>query len=42
MAGIVKRIGQITRYETTPYVGDTHILDLARAADAKPTGGGQS
>jgi PAS domain S-box-containing protein len=38
MAGIVKRIGQITRYETTPYVGDTHILDLERATGGKPAG----
>jgi PAS domain S-box-containing protein len=31
MAEIVRRIGQITRYETTPYVGETQILDLGRA-----------
>jgi len=36
MAAIVKRIGQITSYETKPYVGDTHILDLDRATATKP------
>jgi signal transduction histidine kinase len=32
MAGIVKKIGKITKYETTEYVGDARILDLDRAA----------
>ncbi|HEY0484295.1 MAG TPA: PAS domain S-box protein [Kofleriaceae bacterium] len=32
MAGIVKRIGKITRYETTDYVGSARMLDLERAA----------
>jgi signal transduction histidine kinase len=33
MAGIVKKIGKITRYETTQYVGRTRIVDLDRASD---------
>ena len=32
MAGIVKKIGRITRYETRSYVGDTQILDLDKSA----------
>ncbi|HEY0189850.1 MAG TPA: PAS domain S-box protein, partial [Kofleriaceae bacterium] len=32
MAGLVKKIGKITKYETTDYVGDTRMLDLSRAA----------
>jgi PAS domain S-box-containing protein len=32
MAGIVKKIGRITRYETRNYVGDTQILDLDKSA----------
>jgi PAS domain S-box-containing protein len=32
MAGIVKKIGKITRYETRSYLGDTKILDLDKAA----------
>jgi signal transduction histidine kinase len=36
MAEIVKQIGQITRYETTAYVGSTRILDLAASAGAAP------
>lgn len=28
MAEIVRKLGQITRYETKPYVGVTHIVDL--------------
>ena len=31
MAGIVKKIGRITRYETMPYVGGASILDLDRS-----------
>jgi PAS domain S-box-containing protein len=34
MAGIVKKIGKITRYETTQYVGATRIVDLKRSSDA--------
>ncbi|MCX5743722.1 MAG: PAS domain S-box protein [Proteobacteria bacterium] len=34
MAGIVKKIGRITKYETTDYVGAARMLDLARAAPA--------
>ena len=30
--GIVQKIGKITRYETTPYVGKTRIVDLDRAS----------
>src|SRR3954463_14326943 len=32
MAGIVKKIGRITKYETTDYVGTAKMLDLDRAA----------
>jgi len=32
MAGIVKKIGRITKYETTDYVGSARMLDLERAA----------
>jgi PAS domain S-box-containing protein len=32
MAGIVKKIGKITKYETTDYVGGARMLDLERAA----------
>ncbi|MDQ3365430.1 MAG: PAS domain S-box protein [Myxococcota bacterium] len=32
MAGIVKKIGKITKYETTDYVGTARMLDLNRAA----------
>jgi signal transduction histidine kinase len=32
MAGIVKKIGKITKYETTDYVGNARMLDLDRAA----------
>ena len=34
MAEIVRKIGRITRYETTSYVGHQKIFDLDRAADA--------
>jgi PAS domain S-box-containing protein len=41
MADIVKKIGKITKYETTDYVGSAKMLDLDRAAadsgDAIPT-----
>jgi PAS domain S-box-containing protein len=33
MAEIVRKIGKITRYETTSYVGNQKIFDLDRAAD---------
>jgi len=37
MAGIVKKIGKITKYETTDYVGGARMLDLDRAApDSNP------
>jgi signal transduction histidine kinase len=32
MAAIVKKIGRITKYETTDYVGGARMLDLDRAA----------
>jgi signal transduction histidine kinase len=32
MAGIVKKIGKITKYETTDYVGSARMLDLDRAS----------
>lgn len=31
MADIVRKVGRITRYETKEYLGDTRIIDLARA-----------
>jgi PAS domain S-box-containing protein len=37
MASIVKKIGRITKYETTEYVGSAKMLDLQRAApDSDP------
>ena len=36
MAGIVRKIGKITRYETTDYVGKTRIVDIDRASDPPP------
>ncbi len=40
MASIVKKIGKITRYETTDYVGGAKMLDLDRAApEPEPIGG---
>jgi PAS domain S-box-containing protein len=36
MASIVKKIGKITRYETTAYVGSKRIVDLDRASDPPP------
>ena len=36
MASIVKKIGKITRYETTAYVGTKRIVDLDRASDPPP------
>jgi len=40
MAGIVRKIGKITRYETRSYLGGTKILDLDKAApeSADPRG----
>jgi hypothetical protein len=32
----VKKIGTITRYETTQYVGKTRIVDLERASNPPP------
>lgn len=42
MADIVKRIGNITSYETKNYVGDQRILDLALASKANPKGGDET
>jgi PAS domain S-box-containing protein len=36
MASIVKKIGKITRYETTAYVGSKRIVDLDRASNPPP------
>lgn len=36
MAKIVRKIGTITRYETTQYVGKTRIVDLERASNPPP------
>lgn len=33
MAEIVRRLGSVSRYETTDYVGSAKILDLSRATD---------
>jgi PAS domain S-box-containing protein len=38
MAGIVKKIGRITKYETTDYVGSAKMLDLDRAAGSSESG----
>jgi hypothetical protein len=38
MAEIVRKIGQITKYETTSYVGAQKILDLDRASGAESAG----
>ncbi len=38
MGEIVRKIGQITRYETKDYVGGQRILDLERATAAPPPG----
>ena len=35
MAGIVKKIGKITKYETTDYVGNARMLDLDRASQVE-------
>jgi hypothetical protein len=37
----VRKIGKITRYETTAYVGQQKIFDLDRAADAQGDPGGK-
>jgi PAS domain S-box-containing protein len=42
MAEIVRKIGKITRYETTSYVGHQKIFDLDRAADASSDPGRES
>lgn len=42
MAGIVRKIGKITRYETRSYLGSTKILDLDKAApDCVDPGSGE-
>ena len=38
MAGIVKKIGRITKYETIDYVGGARMLDLHRAAARERSG----
>lgn len=35
MAEIVKKIGSLTRYETTEYVGEQRILDISRASNTE-------
>ena len=42
MAEIVRKIGKITRYETTAYVGHQKIFDLDRAADPSNDPGAKS
>ena len=41
MAEIVRKIGKITRYETTSYVGHQKIFDLDRAADTSSDPGAE-
>ncbi|MGB8331068.1 MAG: PAS domain S-box protein [Polyangiales bacterium] len=41
MAEIVRKIGKITRYETTSYVGQQKIFDLDRATDTSGESGGE-
>jgi PAS domain S-box-containing protein len=41
MADIVRKIGKITRYETTAYVGHQKIFDLERAAGSSTERGGK-
>ena len=41
MADIVRKIGKITRYETTSYVGHQKIFDLERAAGSSSDQGGK-
>jgi PAS domain S-box-containing protein len=36
MAGIVRKVGRITKYETKNYVGDARILDLEKASEDSP------
>ncbi|MEK7704590.1 MAG: PAS domain S-box protein [Myxococcota bacterium] len=36
MAAIVRKIGQITAYQTKPYVGDSQIMDLSSASSDEP------
>lgn len=38
MAGIVRQIGSLTRYETKTYVGGAQIIDLDRSAGEPPSG----
>jgi PAS domain S-box-containing protein len=40
MADIVRKIGKLTKYETKPYVGETKIIDIDRAAESEPSGSG--
>jgi PAS domain S-box-containing protein len=42
MAGIVRKIGKITRYETRSYLGGTKILDLDKAAPESVDGSDRS
>lgn len=36
MAEIVRKIGQLTKYESKAYVGDTKIIDIERSIDSEP------
>ena len=38
MAGIVRQLGSLTRYETKSYVGGAQIIDLNRSAPAAGSG----
>jgi PAS domain S-box-containing protein len=37
MAGIVKKIGRLTKYETIDYLGTTRMIDLDRSAASDPS-----
>jgi hypothetical protein len=37
MAGIVKKIGRLTKYETIDYVGSARMIDLDRSAASDPS-----
>jgi PAS domain S-box-containing protein len=39
MAGIVRKIGRIARYETMEYIGNRRIVDLEKASEPPPASG---
>jgi PAS domain S-box-containing protein len=40
MEGILRKMAEVTRYTTKPYVGDVRIVDLDQASTSNPTHGG--